>query len=62
VKVINTIDEYPDEGLPQKSRQLTVSNHWNLADRVVFTVDGDDYTYLVSELIAAINNASNHKQ
>lgn len=40
---------------------LEVISHWNMTDRIVLKISGNEYTVIAEDLIIAIKNAQNHK-
>jgi len=46
------VREYPDNDRPYQT--LYVRNHWNRRNGVVLEIDGKSYTFLASDLEAAI--------
>ena len=65
MKTVNELDIYEIDGkevlfAEKKEQKVRISNHWNLSRMVViYTPDGKQLTVIASELIRAINNATN---
>ena len=66
MKVINEINIYEIDEVEVKSieneTQLSIKSHWNYGDRIILKgLDNKEITVIASELIRAINNATNWK-
>jgi len=58
INVACSVREYPDDDKPY--RTITIRNHWNGEDRVVFELeDQAEYVFIASDLVKAIQNALN---
>ena len=55
IKVTCQLDDYSEPSKPS----IKVHNHWNNSNLIELEVDGVRYTVSASDLIAAINNATN---
>ena len=58
INVACSIREYPDKDKPY--RNITIRNHWNDRNKVVVELDDEDeYVFIASDLMKAIQNALN---
>lgn len=63
IKVENLISVYERNGVeckPLESEQIKIISHWNFTDRVVISIEGQEYTVIARDLHKAITNAENH--
>jgi len=69
IKVTNEVEPYERNGddfecgLKSKKPIIKVESHWNRQEFVIIQIaDGDSFTVVASDMIAAINNATNSRR